>query len=1306
MLALTSLALATSCGLFQPAVAPQVSSVEVVQAGARVQAGNPGVTPGAASVQVQFNVSMNQPTVERSINMYPGSYDPATNPASIQKLQLTSMCDGQWRVRNPNAQPVSFQWDVYGKTEKGVGVAVPSGDTFFNSTKGGNTLRVFVGSALQNTKATNPAACTNTLNSFAWTDSRTVQVTPSVALQAGKAYTLAVSTAAKNEAGTQELPVPYSSGFSVGQGGGRESGVLVPGGSFVNSDGVRIESPIGSIDRNVNVWIERVNPTSIVSLPSEFTLIGGMYRVGATERIVSKRKAFEVILPLPINLPPGNIKIALLSLVNDASIYSDATPTYKLIWTSSYDKIDLSQHLASITQDALDPNGDVFALAFLPQSNISAQSRAARTMGTPSLNIICDTALGLTTDCQCPVGQSCNQTTLNTITDVRAVTNTSYEDFEQIFAASPKLDSIRFAPLAIPECRGAIAAYSAVSRRIFVCLTDTGTLSQGSIPETLRHETFHALQAAFIDLSNNDLRPVRRWIIEATAAASEKSTSSIMNITTFRATAVIYRSVLDNTLETDAYRFQDFWVFTGRTINQGLGYLKPVLQTGLTNPVADVSASLPYSGGFQKAYVDWARNQGAEKTLMFRTDMGLQCTTSSTLSGTEELTFNLEMQPVFQQSRDFERLSSRTIRLTFVNQNPQNIRLRLSANNPSAAFKVYRAKSTNLDKLSNCPDNAGLTDQVQAGQAVSVSSTDALVVFVSNAAAVTSNVQLQVERTGTLDIDDGTPDGNQLVVIGNSSVTDANADGVADNTLPTDALRLLSTDFAGEDADANNRIGDGRVDMSDFRRLRDWLLRSEGLGSFVGSANQPKLSLTVGSSALKYGDFNNSGRLGFNERKAVAGLEDGGFIVSGYNISLGTANLVGGRTTLNSSSNIVVQPVAVTRDAQGLPLLSDFEVFYNSLVKTPSTWVDTNYSLSQAAQLLGSGDLEVWARDLFDYQDVATVRSAIDVNNAPVVPDRVYTRSSPRQTYSLLAGTYTLRLAGVDAQGNVVVGLKKPFTVAAGQDLLFAPATALNVTVQSVYNSAQDDCARMGGVYNFDVKGLFDGAVPDINTSDSGMFVDQNFTGVRQQRKVVNWPLQLESGTIRHCNIPIGRRFVGWDLNYGFFDPVSVTGFYVRDAKPVTVQDNRWPGLVWNSTDLDNPQSPNVSVVLKVTTTSSFPGEAQQIAALMQPGTGTRLLMKPELEANYTLTALDDDTNPGTFFSKTVSGVYIPYGTDAKVTYRGRSEWHHQIFCDIPSACINGSALRVQSQGSPGSAAQSLTAPVVPITPAPPRPKF
>jgi hypothetical protein len=64
-------------------------------------------------------------------------------------------------VRNSNAFPLPFTWEIYGNGQAGSGVAVANGDVFFesNTVNGANTLRLFVGGKIQEVKASGGARC-------------------------------------------------------------------------------------------------------------------------------------------------------------------------------------------------------------------------------------------------------------------------------------------------------------------------------------------------------------------------------------------------------------------------------------------------------------------------------------------------------------------------------------------------------------------------------------------------------------------------------------------------------------------------------------------------------------------------------------------------------------------------------------------------------------------------------------------------------------------------------------------------------------------------------------------------------------------------------------------------------------------------------------------------------------------------------------------------------------------------------------------------------------------------------------------
>lgn len=97
-----------------------------------------------------------------------------TNPATFSTLRLTSLCSAnpavsrRWRVRNSNAFPLVFRWEVYQANPAQSGfVTVPGaqggvqGEVFFETATvaGANTVRIFVDARLQDTKASSGAVC-------------------------------------------------------------------------------------------------------------------------------------------------------------------------------------------------------------------------------------------------------------------------------------------------------------------------------------------------------------------------------------------------------------------------------------------------------------------------------------------------------------------------------------------------------------------------------------------------------------------------------------------------------------------------------------------------------------------------------------------------------------------------------------------------------------------------------------------------------------------------------------------------------------------------------------------------------------------------------------------------------------------------------------------------------------------------------------------------------------------------------------------------------------------------------------------
>ena len=209
-----------------------------------------------------------------------------------------------------------------------------------------------------------------------------------------------------------------------------------------------------------------------------------------------------------------------------------------------------------------------------------------------------------------------------------------------------------------------------------------------------------------------------------------------------------------------------------------------------------------------------------------------------------------------------------------------------------------------------------------------------------------------------LDIDDGSLDGNQRIE------------------------RTNKSDFTSEDVDADGGIGDGKIDMSDFRRWRDWLLQIENDAGLTldGSTNHPKKDVNRNGKVespdkeniYPRGDFNGDGKLDRNTTAKVPGF---------------------------------ASPVT---DLQVL------QKFFN----------DPNYQAAQLPKLIDSVDIEIWPQKCLQRNDVVKVESFISVTGSSTpLASRTHTSSDPRQIYTLpvSADGYTAKLEGRDNRNNVVI---------------------------------------------------------------------------------------------------------------------------------------------------------------------------------------------------------------------------------------------------------------------------------------------
>jgi len=245
-----------------------------------------------------------------------------------------------------------------------------------------------------------------------------------------------------------------------------------------------------------------------------------------------------------------------------------------------------------------------------------------------------------------------------------------------------------------------------------------------------------------------------------------------------------------------------------------------------------------------------------------------------------------------------------------------------------------------------------------------------------------------------LDIDDGTPDGNQRILL-----------------PPTPPI----SDFTGEDADGDGGIGDGDIDMSDFRRWRDWLLQVENPGGLMldGSAGHPKKDVngngSVESAAQENvyprGDFNGDGQLSRSATRFVPGRVDA-----------------------------TVTDLAVLQEL----------------------FSDPDYSASQLPGLIDSADIEIWPVACLARPDVVSVTSSIRVTgtSTPIETRSHAADDGPRQVYTapVHPSGYTARIEAKDAGGATLFSAEQAFAATLGSDALWRAdcGTVPSFTITSV----------------------------------------------------------------------------------------------------------------------------------------------------------------------------------------------------------------------------------------------------------------
>ncbi len=747
-------AVLSACNLGQPAPQnPEVNAVNPVSSGI-ISQGVTGVTSGLPSFTVSFNTGMNHDSVERAIALYPGDYAPTSNPATNTNLGLTSMCNGNWRVRNPNAVPIAFNWDVYNTPQKGLGTVPANSDVFFNTTTGSNTVRVFVGSKLQATKATNPAECSGNPFNFVWSgDSRTVTVTPTAALVSSNQYTAAVSTNAKSDAGVA-LAQPYASSFTAQVQQTSVTATLNPGGTIVGPEGVSVTAPDGAIDQPANITIQKLTPGEVTSIDDVYAplAVSGFYRISGNPDIYTKGLT-PLLIKIPVREKRADETYRVFRYASSKGL-TDVGSEITFAWNGEDSTYDPVSKVVTLETGGFGSNASAYSdaevyvvISLPPSSNLPAvrvqsidSGINAALLSSNNLAISCDTAhisvVGSTyrTVDVCP--KNLQEQVLQE-TQVAKDQHIADLGLNQI-GISPRVTKVVLQSVYNGNCKttpSRIGYYEYDKLRFTVCIDDSGNVRPSggvSLKALIRHEFMHAVQGGFPTFNQ-----MTKWMRESTAEASIASNSSAMSAHSYRPPREISFAItkFDDSIE---YKAQDFWVYFGNDlIGKGLSFYPSIFYAG-ANTDLGIQAASGNRQTFSSAYWNWAKNQSYEKSDRFHPKFidavcAVEQTTArdAVLNPTE---FNFDSL-TFSDTPPLESLTTKVYQFTF--KNTKNRTLAAKVTGP-AKFKLYM-----IGDEPNCPGgNDGTPGEWKEFK--NRQDSNKLIVIISNTGGGTSKLELEV----------------------------------------------------------------------------------------------------------------------------------------------------------------------------------------------------------------------------------------------------------------------------------------------------------------------------------------------------------------------------------------------------------------------------------------------------------------------------------------------------------------------------------------------------------------------------------
>lgn len=400
------------------------------------------------------------------------------------------------------------------------------------------------------------------------------------------------------------------------------AGTLYDAASLENAGGAIIGAVSGTLPGPLAADIFPVALPA--GLPAEFVVRGDAYRLlsGALS-IAPSETPFLVGLPVPAGADVTRLGAAL-NLSSGLVTESSGPPDLTRRWTTAPGVYDPATNLFVFTVSALLPEG-ITAVLYEHEDNrplAAPPTVANRTTTAATYSVTCDPNAVHKDVCSVP-------TLVALVKDELEQAHTEFVDTHGYakpalvhgvgaFVGPNKIPQlyetdyqVRIASTPCTNTKGEpiLGEYSYVNDLILVCVDQSAPSSQ--IRDTVRHELFHAIQAAYPAVAADYIAPSRRelthWTLEGSATAAERSGFLMVRNPDWPIHKVT--EPMTSTVDTVEYHAQDFWVFTGLEGDQTdhyISYLRQILAQGATPEHVNNAMNLG------DAYWEWAKNQALE----------------------------------------------------------------------------------------------------------------------------------------------------------------------------------------------------------------------------------------------------------------------------------------------------------------------------------------------------------------------------------------------------------------------------------------------------------------------------------------------------------------------------------------------------------------------------------------------------------------------------------------------------------------------------------------------------------------------